>query len=710
MNNENTDQVFNVGSDLPQTDPANDAFGYAPFARKIADVIQRTPTPQGLVMAIDGEWGAGKSSVLNFIKYYLNEASCNQKPIIVDFNPWWFRDSDDLAGQFLNIFSAQLAKESERFKKIRNLLSDYSDAIGQVAAIFDPSGKILTTLLGKLKGDKKSVPALKKELSRLLKDADQRILFVVDDIDRLSPNEIRELFKVIKALADFPNTIYLLSFDRKVVSASLNKSLSVDGESYLEKIIQLQLTLPTINKYKLRNYFIEELNKILSSKKSPEIDEHYWGTIYFEGLDYYIKKPRDVVRFINSFKMLYPSIVGEVNPVDFIALEFIRLFENHIYLLIRDNKEFFVGNETPNHRKQLETGFHEGWLSSISESKREHIKRLIQKIFPKFTKLTSSALDFTINSLGSISIGNSNRLYKEHSFDVYFQFAVPEDLLSQAEFRFFIESEKETMKTILLDSRSMFHRQGYAKTYAYLEEIRENTAISTNEAINIFQCLSEIGDFLVPDAENDFHYFPGMHIALLLQATRKTIDLLPRNEMQCLILNSIKKSNSLLLIGEIISGLIKNKDNSQDSPEFINTDDLISGYSDRLENMDDQELLEIPRFSRFLHRWKSICGIQDVSRRFTNLVQSEETLPVLLEKLITYSFVETYSDTAGRRAKPELDPRDYDDLIDRTLLESNINKLSKRTDITDQQRSAASLYLKAVELLSQGKSLELLDD
>lgn len=64
-----------IGSDIPQTDPALDAYGYAPFAKRIAYAIQKTPSPQGLVMAIHGVWGSGESSLLNFVKHYLAEFS-----------------------------------------------------------------------------------------------------------------------------------------------------------------------------------------------------------------------------------------------------------------------------------------------------------------------------------------------------------------------------------------------------------------------------------------------------------------------------------------------------------------------------------------------------------------------------------------------------------------------------------------------------------
>ena len=67
---------------------------------------------------------------------------------------------------------------------------------------------------------------------------------VIDDVDRLTPQEIQELFQLIKANADFPNVVYLVLFERTTVENSVEKVLEVDGREYLEKIVQVGFDLP----------------------------------------------------------------------------------------------------------------------------------------------------------------------------------------------------------------------------------------------------------------------------------------------------------------------------------------------------------------------------------------------------------------------------------------------------------------------------------
>jgi len=74
---------------------------------------------------------------------------------------------------------------------------------------------------------------LKRELSDSLKDLEQPILVVLDDIDRLTSEEIRLLFQLVKANADFPNLVYLLLFQRDIVERSLDSSPSNNGQEFL---------------------------------------------------------------------------------------------------------------------------------------------------------------------------------------------------------------------------------------------------------------------------------------------------------------------------------------------------------------------------------------------------------------------------------------------------------------------------------------------
>jgi predicted KAP-like P-loop ATPase len=64
-------------------------------------------------------------------------------------------------------------------------------------------------------------------------------LIFIDDLDRLEPKEVSEVLRLIRAVADFPNITYVLSYDPKIIADTVSRALQVeDGEAFLEKIVR----------------------------------------------------------------------------------------------------------------------------------------------------------------------------------------------------------------------------------------------------------------------------------------------------------------------------------------------------------------------------------------------------------------------------------------------------------------------------------------
>ena len=332
-----------LSADRPSTDPKDDLFGHAPFAKSLADSICRYPGGDGLVLALYGPWGSGKSTVLSYVGHYLDQLPEGERPAVVTFNPWWFSGQENLARAFLGQLQAVLPAKSEKFKKLGDLLGDFAEGIGGLIDLSGVTGGAAAKL-GKLIGmatrrKPKDVPALKAEICQILKEAGRRILVVIDDIDRLTPEETRQLFTVVKALADFPNVVYLLAFDREVAAQAIEQQGGLPGERYLEKIIQVPFELPPVDRVALRRALFERLDQVLGDTPEGLFDPSYWTNVFFDGIDPMIQVPRDVVRFTNTLSVTYPAVRGEVNPVDFIALEAIRVFLPDLYDVIRANPD-----------------------------------------------------------------------------------------------------------------------------------------------------------------------------------------------------------------------------------------------------------------------------------------------------------------------------------------------------------------------------------
>jgi predicted KAP-like P-loop ATPase len=56
---------------------------------------------ESIIIGLNGEWGSGKSSVINLIKQCINNNNDNtDKPVMIDFNPWMFSRRDDITKYF----------------------------------------------------------------------------------------------------------------------------------------------------------------------------------------------------------------------------------------------------------------------------------------------------------------------------------------------------------------------------------------------------------------------------------------------------------------------------------------------------------------------------------------------------------------------------------------------------------------------------------
>src|SRR2546428_9175321 len=92
---------------------------------------------------------------------------------------------------------------------------------------------------------KEGVGGRRAKVEKALRALDKPIVVVIDDIDRLTSSEIRDIFKLVRLTANFPNVVYIVAFDRNRVEAALAEQ-GIPGRDYLEKILQVSVDLPAV--------------------------------------------------------------------------------------------------------------------------------------------------------------------------------------------------------------------------------------------------------------------------------------------------------------------------------------------------------------------------------------------------------------------------------------------------------------------------------
>lgn len=327
-------------ADQPITSSNEDRFGRARFAHRIADVIAERDPNSGLVVGIHGQWGEGKTSVLNMIAERL---LTNEQVLVIRFNPWRFpEESLLLRSFFFEIARAIDTSLLTKKEKISSALEKYADALSLVPYAEKMVGPFRVVLHSQSNVD---LDALKDRLKRSLQASKKRIVVMMDDIDRLDKSEIQTVFRLVKLLADFPNTTYVLFFDDKRVAEALGEKYVGDGggKSFLEKIIQVPLSLPPASRRARRALAIEGLDAALALAKYEltEDEAKRLGEIFDKGFMNRMKTPRVARRFGNALTFALPILVGETDVVDLILIEGIRIFYPELYAAIRDNADVF---------------------------------------------------------------------------------------------------------------------------------------------------------------------------------------------------------------------------------------------------------------------------------------------------------------------------------------------------------------------------------
>ena len=211
-----------ITADNPITSPKDDALGRTKPARSFGEQVLALDSTEGVVVGVLGPWGSGKTSFVNLARGRLNEADIP----VLEFNPWMFSGADQLVQAFFVELSAQL-KLRQDLAEIGKLVEDYGETFSGLAWLplvgpWIERGRAASKVLAKmLQRRKEGIRTRQSKLRDALYRIPKPIVVILDDIDRLTTPEIRDVFKLVRLTANFPNVIYLLAFDRIRVEQAL---------------------------------------------------------------------------------------------------------------------------------------------------------------------------------------------------------------------------------------------------------------------------------------------------------------------------------------------------------------------------------------------------------------------------------------------------------------------------------------------------------
>ncbi len=453
--------------------------------------------PVGTTLALNGPWGSGKSSIVNLIRSALANAD-DDNLVVSDFRCWWYRGEDALALAFLQSLHGTLRLSLG--DKVRDFIPDITQRLLQAgptigAAVTLASGVPLTALFtggSKFastffpKGD--TLEKTFRNLAKILADEDRRFLVVIDDIDRLSPDEAIAIFRLVKSVGQLPNIMYLLVFDRDLAENAVKERFPSEGPHFLEKIVQAGFEVPMPLKTDLNEAVLNAIHEICGD---PEEDQAVRVmNLFYDIVVPYMTTPRHVARYQNAISVTWPAVAGEVSLADFIALEALRLYEPCLFQAIRLGKEAVCGVSKQHSDNQSHDDRLKPFLDDLPLSRHNLAKTVLKRLFPRLEN-TGYSGDW---------VGHwdaERRVCIEAHFDTYFRLtlsdeALPikviEEVARRANDADFI---KMTMRSAAITTR----RNGESMVPVFLDELTTHAArIDKDKVAAFLGALFEIHD------------------------------------------------------------------------------------------------------------------------------------------------------------------------------------------------------------------------
>jgi predicted KAP-like P-loop ATPase len=389
-----------LSSDYPIHSCSEDRFQRYNFSKRIAQTIADRQSQDCIVIGIYGVWGEGKTSVLNFIETELKEKE--DKIIVIKFNPWRYPDENQLLIQFFHQLASVLkAKLKTGAENLGALLSRYGKLanfplIGDFSGAVEAVGKTL---------DDVDAETLKQRIGEIIMENNKRIVVIIDDIDRLDKSEIHSLFRLVKLTGDFMNMVYLLSFDEQMVAAAIGERYGegdrIAGQNFLEKIIQVPLRIPMAQPEALKEYCLALINPILEtqSMNPTESDVNRFLNGFTDAILVRLITPRLAIRFSNTLSFALPLLKGEVNFVDLMLIEAVKVFYPAHYEFVSLNPSYFVETYSKDSiminrdEKVKEIKEHFQRLGRDLDSKHSSgIKGLLIELFPRLKEAFSNTI------------------------------------------------------------------------------------------------------------------------------------------------------------------------------------------------------------------------------------------------------------------------------------------------------------------------------
>ena len=629
------------------------------------------------------------------------------------FTPWWLRGEEALALAFFRELQGALIpslgeKAKKLLPKIGALLLRGGGLVGSVLDVTaGGGGAVASKAMAYLEGlidTEESLEALHQELRTALAEQPNRFLVVIDNIDRLTPDEALLLFKLVKSVGQLPNVLYLLACDRTLAEEIVKERFPSEGPHFLEKIVQAVFEVPEPGANALRAQLQAELTEVCGLSFDEASVEFF--NIFLDVVEPEIAKPRDLVRYTNMVAFSWPAVAGEVHPGDFLALEALRLFDPQVYRAIRVNKALVCG--PPGYHQLLDEpleAYDRAFLKGCPEDRIEQRKRILRRLFPPI----ESAWENVHYGADARSIwARERRACSQRHFETYFRFAVSGEVLSKSELKQLISRAGESgfLQRALLEAVAQQRSDGSTKASLVLEELTLHAAEISSDAIGkVVSTLLRFSDELDVSADdaNPFKYGDNaIRIHWLIRAL--TIDRLQPAQRSSLLLSAAGEAALSTLIRFADRVWREHHRDEGDKQLALNGRLMVATDAEtcrkmaleRLADAADGELVQKRGLLKLLYRWFNLADDGGAAAKSWATAQLDDDRSVAR---LAAAFTTVSSSQSGDGMvsvnKTGVQTKGLKELIDAPRLHTRCEELAGRSDMPPDDERAIAEFLEA---------------
>ena len=419
-----------VIQDIPLSNIVDDKLGRENIVDLVVDSINAYVQKDHpcLVYGIYGKWGEGKTSLMNFVEEKLTSSGNTENINIIKFNPWLANNEEALLREFFQKITdsvdRKFRKALRRYSSAailasKTILKTYSPGLGSKLV------ELVESIINTLKKREVTLASLKADVNKSIVESGKYLLVIIDDVDRLDKEELHAVLRLIRQVADFDNCIYIVAMDIDIVSKSIGKYYGTgnpqDGRKFVDKIVQVPITLPYIPKC--------DMQRIVENELSDVLDDYVDPVTKFEialAVTPFFSTYRELKRYYNQLQFVLPHLRGEVNISDLCLLEAIKSVNAESYHRIYE------------HRSQLLRE-----VSTVYYLKDEESKKAVEQMCQEAKEYVVKDLDENIKKVIRASLDSlfekralydekhilEKRLNTDVYFAKYFAQAVPSNLI-----------------------------------------------------------------------------------------------------------------------------------------------------------------------------------------------------------------------------------------------------------------------------------------